>query len=400
MTMFNRRHALHLAAGLGLAGVATARAQTITLPFANGERPLVQYPQKRPLIRLTSRPPQLETPFSVFGEGVITPNDAFFVRYHLSGNVPPQDLDPETYRLAVTGRVTRPLSLSLAEIKALPATEVVAVHQCSGNSRGFSEPRVGGGQAAHGLMGNALWRGVTLKSVLERAGIASGAVEVSFNGLDEPPAPDTPDFTKSLRLDHATDGQVMLAWAMNGADLPVLNGYPLRLVVPGYFGTYWVKHLHEITVLDKPSDSFWMTSAYRVPNNDCACVPAGAPAGPTRPIGKFNIRSFITAPAEAGRVAAGRPVTVTGIAFDGGTGIAKVEVSADGGRRWVDARLETALSRYSFRRFAVEVTLPAGVHGLMARATSTAGETQPMEARWNPAGYMRNVVETVIVTAA
>src|SRR4051794_20706160 len=292
MFMIGRRGALQAGAVLGLSATAMARAETVKLPFGNGERPLVRYPQKRPLIRLTSRPPQLETPFAVYGEGLITPNDAFFVRYHLSGNTPPQDLDPETYRLAVKGAVRTPLSLSLAELKAMPATDIVAVNQCSGNSRGFSEPRVAGGQAAHGLMGNARWRGVALKAVLDRAGIAAGAVQVSFNGLDEPSAPDTPDFTKALDLDHARDGEVMLAWAMNGSELPILNGFPLRLVVPGTYGTYWVKHLHEITVLEKPSDSFWMTSAYRIPDNDCACVSPGTAAPKTRPIGRYNVRSF------------------------------------------------------------------------------------------------------------
>lgn len=400
MTMIGRRGALRAGAAFGIGAAGLARAETVTLPFGNGERPLVAYPQKRPLIRLTSRPPQLETPFAVYGESLITPNDAFFVRYHLSGNTPPQDLDPETYRLAVKGKVQNPLSLSLAELKAMPTIELVAVNQCSGNSRGFSEPRVAGGQAANGLMGNALWRGVTLKSVLDRAGIAPGAVQVSFNGLDEPPAPDTPDFTKALDLDHARDGEVMLAWAMNGADLPVLNGYPLRLVVPGFYGTYWVKHLHDITVLDKPSDSFWMTSAYRIPDNDCACVPPGTAAPKTKPIGRYNVRSFITGPAEGGRVPVGRDLTVKGIAFDGGSGITKVEVSADGGKSWMEARLGEDLGKYSFRGFEVALRLPAGEHQLMSRATGRDGGTQPMEARWNPPGYMRNVVETVTVTAA
>ena len=400
MTMIGRRGALRAGAALGLGIAELARAETVTLPFGNGERPLVRYPQKRPLIRLTSRPPQLETPFSVYGEGLITPNDAFFVRYHLSGNTPPQDLDPDTYRLAVKGRVQNPLSLSLAELKAMPATEIVAVNQCSGNSRGFSEPRVAGGQAANGLMGNARWRGVTLKSVLDRAGIASSAVQVSFNGLDEPPAPDTPDFTKALDIDHARDGEVMLAWAMNGEDLPVLNGYPLRLVVPGTYGTYWVKHLVEITVLDKPSDSFWMTSAYRIPDNDCACVAPGTAASKTRPIGRYNVRSFITGPAGGSRVPASRDLMVKGIAFDGGSGIAKVEVSADGGKSWTEARLGEDLGKYSFRGFEVALRLPAGEHQLMSRATGRDGGTQPMEARWNPPGYMRNVVEAVTVTAA
>ncbi|WP_424139203.1 molybdopterin-dependent oxidoreductase [Roseomonas chloroacetimidivorans] len=353
------------------------------------------------MIRLTSRPPQLETPFSVYGESVITPNDAFFVRYHLAGNTPPQNLDPDTYRVTVKGKVQRSLSLSLADIKALPgAREIVAVNQCSGNSRGFFEPRVAGGQAANGLMGNARWRGVPLKAVLDRAGVAAGAVQVSFNGLDEPVFTDTPDFTKALGIDHARDGEVMLAWGMNGTDLPVLNGYPLRLVVPGYYGTYWVKHLHEITVLDKPSDSFWMTTAYRIPDNDCACVEPGAAAPKTRPIGRYNVRSFITAPAAAGRVAADRDIVVKGFAFDGGSGIARVEVSPDGGQHWTVARLGEDLGNYSFRAFEAGLRLPAGEHRLMSRATGRDGGTQPLEARWNPPGYMRNVVETVTVTAA
>jgi len=401
MVIISRRGALRVGAALGLGAAAGARAETVTLPFGNGERPLVRYPQKRPLIRLTSRPPQLETPFAVYGESLITPNDAFFVRYHLAGNVPPQDLDPDTYRLTVKGKVQRTLSLSLAEIKALPgAKEIVAVNQCSGNSRGFSEPRVAGGQAANGLMGNARWHGVPLKAVLDRAGVAAGAVQVSFNGLDEPVFPATPDFTKALELDHARDGEVMLAWGMNGADLPVLNGFPLRLVVPGYYGTYWVKHLHEITVLDKPSDSFWMTSAYRIPDNDCACVPPGAAAPKTRPIGRYNVRSFITAPAADGRVPADREVTVKGFAFDGGSGIARVEVSADGGQHWAEARLGEDLGKYSFRGFEAVLRLPAGEHRLMSRATGRDGGTQPLQAQWNPAGYMRNVVESVTVTAA
>ena len=188
-----------------------------TLPFANGERPLVRYPGKRPLIQLTARPPQLETPFSIFDEGVITPNDAFFVRYHLSGI--PLSIDPEAFRLEVKGKVDRPLSLSLADLKTgFEPVELVAVHQCSGNSRGFVEPRVAGGQLGNGAMGNARWHGVPLKAVLDRAGVQAGSRQVTFNGLDEPVLPETPDFVKALDLDHARDGEVMLAYAMNGED--------------------------------------------------------------------------------------------------------------------------------------------------------------------------------------
>src|SRR4051812_33229781 len=183
----NRRRFLR-AAGIAAAAMGAApvfAADTITMPFANGVRHLVKYPQKRPLIRLTTRPPQLETPFSVFNEGVITPNDAFFVRYHL--NLPPLNVDPNTFRLRVTGKVKAPAEFSIADLKSkFEPVEIVAVNQCSGNGRGFSQPRVPGGQMANGAMGNARWTGVRLKDVLEKAGVAPGARQVTFNGLDAP----------------------------------------------------------------------------------------------------------------------------------------------------------------------------------------------------------------------
>jgi DMSO/TMAO reductase YedYZ molybdopterin-dependent catalytic subunit len=397
--IIGRRSALGGAAAFGAIAASAARAASITLPFENGERPLVAYPQKRPLARLTSRPPQLETPFSVFGESLITPNDAFYVRYHLA-DIPFDSLDATTFRLAVKGAVKTPLSLSLAELKAMPSVDLIAVSQCSGNSRGFSMPRVAGGQAGNGLMGNAKWTGVPLKAVLARAGIQAGAVDVSFNGLDGPVSPDTPDFVKSLPIDHANDGEVMLAWAMNGADLPVLNGFPLRLVVPGFYGTYWMKHLFEITVLDRPFDGFWMTGAYRIPDNDCACVAPGTAPAKTRPIGRFNVRSFITSLAEGAKVAAGQPLTLRGIAFDGGSGIREVKISVDGGQSWLPATLGQDLGRYSFRPWEATVTPPAGRLTLKVQAVANDGGTQPAEARWNPGGYMRNVIETTTVEAA
>jgi DMSO/TMAO reductase YedYZ molybdopterin-dependent catalytic subunit len=394
-----RRLVVQGAAALGLAGHVAA-AETVVMPFGNGGRPLARSPQKRALIRLTARPPQLETPFQVFDQGVITPNDAFFVRYHLAGDAPPPNIDPETFRLTVKGLVDQPLSLSLAELRAMPSEELVAINQCSGNGRGFFEPRVPGGQAGNGLMGNARWRGVPLKLVLDKAGVQAGAVEVRFDGVDGPLFTAMPDFAKSLPIDHARDGEVMLAYKMNGADLPILNGYPLRLVVPGYYGTYWVKHLNEITVLDKPLDNFWMASAYRVPDNDCHCVPRGAPAGKTVPIGRLDVRSFITNLHDGEKVAAGRLTLVRGIAFDGGSGVREVKLSADGGKTWTGTELGPDLGRYSFRTWRTRVQLPPGACRLKVQAVSRSGETQPSEPRWNPAGYMRNVVETVTVEAA
>ncbi len=390
------------AAALAVAGpTSIARAlasEAVTLPFANGDRPLVTYPGKRPLIRLTSRPPQLETPFSVFDEGVLTPNDAFFVRYHLAGI--PLEIDPDTYRIEVKGHVDRPLSLSLAELKSFDPVELVAVNQCSGNSRGFFEPRVSGGQLGNGAMGNARWRGVPLKAVLDRAGVRKEAVEVAFGGLDGPVSPETPDFAKSLDIDHAHDGEVMLAYQMNGADLPWLNGFPARLVVPGFYGTYWVKHLNEITVLDGAFDGFWMQSAYRIPANDCACTDPGRAPGATKPIGRYDVRSFVTNLADGAKLRAGEPTELRGIAFDGGYGIRQVDVSTDGGKGWTGASLGADLGKYSFRPRSLPVTLAAGSHDIQVRALNRIGQSQPLAPLWNPAGYMRNVVETIRIEAS
>ena len=390
-------------AALGLAGpvLAGRRAfggEAVTLPFANGDSPLVAYPGKRPLIRLTTRPPQLETPFSVFDEGLLTPNDAFFVRYHLADI--PLAIDPGTYRIEVKGQVDTPLSLSLAELKTgFDPVELVAVNQCSGNSRGLFEPRVAGGQLANGAMGNARWRGVALKAVLDRAGVRKTAVQVAFDGLDGPVIPETPDFVKALDIDHARDGEVMLAWEMNGADLPWLNGFPVRLVVPGYYGTYWVKHLSEITVLDAPFDGFWMKTAYRIPANDCACTEPGKAPTATKPIGRYDVRSFVTNVADGAKLRAGTPTSLRGIAFDGGFGITEVDVSTDAGKSWTRAAFGEDLGKYSFRPWNLSVVLAAGAHAIQVRATNRIGQSQPSAPLWNPPGYMGNVVETVQVEA-
>ena len=384
-----------LVTGLGSRGALAL--DTVTLPFDNGERPLVRYPQKRPMIGLTSRPPQLETPFAIFNDGPLTPNNAFFVRYHLAGI--PYDLDPDKFTLEIKGKVDKPLRLSLKDIRKLKPIELVAVNQCSGNSRGFFNPRVAGGQLGNGAMGCARWHGVPLKTVLDMAGVQAGAKQVTFNGMDGPVMETTPDFVKALDIDHARDGEVMLAWGMNGEDLPFLNGFPLRLVVPGYYGTYWVKHLNEITVIDNVFDGFWMKSAYRIPDTPNNAVEPGTAPKATIPINRFTVRSFMTSIADGARLKAGL-TTLRGIAFDGGKGIKEVVVSTDGGKIWTPAKLGKDLGKYAFREWKLKVTRPPGPSELKVRATNNAGDTQPMDPLWNPAGYLRNVVETVRVTAA
>ena len=404
-----RRHFVQGAGLLALAAtpLAALAAQAVDtgegVTFADGPRPLVKYPGKRALIRVHTRPPHLETPLAVFNEGAITANDAFFVRYHLANL--PTDVDPVTYRLNIKGLVNTPLSLSLAELKALAEpVEVVAVNQCSGNSRGFSSPRVFGAQLANGAMGNARWVGVPLAKVLAKAGVKAGAQQVVFDGLDTPVLPSTPDFRKALDIEHAMSAEPLVAWAMNGEDIPFLNGYPVKLIVPGYFGTYWVKHLSEIEVIDRTfdgHDAFFMTTAYRVPDNDCMCVAPGTTAAKTRPISTLPVRSFLTSVAAGGVLPAGRTVELKGIAFDSGVGLKAVEVSVDGGKTWKEAVLGKDLGRYSFREWRMPVSFALkGRAVVMVRASNTSGEVQPLTADWNPAGYRRHVVESYPVTIA
>lgn len=371
--------------------------------FAAGPRPLVRYPGKREMILVHARPPHLETPFSTFDESVITPNDAFFVRYHLADI--PTSIDPETYRLTVKGAVNKTLSLSLSDLKTMPGqTEIVAVNECTGNSRGYFSPRVFGAQLGNGAMGNARWTGVSLKAVLEQAGVKAGAQQVTFNGLDKPVMATTPDFRKALEIDHALSPEPLLAWDMNGEQLPFLNGYPLKLIVPGYYGSYWVKHLSEIEVLDHAfdgHDSYFMTKGYRIPDNDCACVEPGTTSDKMRPTSTLTVRSFITNVKPGTTISADRAVELKGIAFDGGQGIKSVAVSTDGGKSWGNATLGENLGRFSFREWRLSVTFAKkGKTMLMVRATSNSGEVQPEKASWNPAGYLRNVVESILVTIA
>lgn len=362
-------------------------------------RPLVRYPEKTDLILLTSRPPQLETPMRYF-EHAITPNEAFFVRYHISGV--PTHVDLGTWRLKVSGVVERPLSLSLDDLRTqFPPVKLVAVNQCSGNGRGRFEPRVFGGQWSGGAMGCAEWTGARLQDILKLAGLKAGAQEVTFNGLDTPPAPGVADLVKSLTVSHIQESpEILVAYEMNGKELPMLNGFPARVIVPGWYSTYWVKNLSDITVLDHPFDGFWMIKAYRIPATPCGCVEPGAAPARTVPINRMKVKSVIAAPEDGARLPAGKPVDFRGVAFDGGYGVTEVLASTDRGATWRPATLGADLGPYAFREWSYRWTPPrAGAYRFMVRATNRVGESQPMKALWNPGGYLRNVIEHVDVTA-
>jgi DMSO/TMAO reductase YedYZ molybdopterin-dependent catalytic subunit len=387
-----------LLGGAALAAPAWAQqAVDLALPGGNSTRPLTSaFPDKHGMILQRTRPPLLETPMEVFDQGVFTPNDKFFVRWHWA--VIPTSIDVTTYRLTVRGNVGRPLSLSLRELLAMPRVELAAVNQCSGNSRGLFQPRVPGGQWGHGAMGNAKWTGVSLRHVLDMAGVKSGSVGVRFAGLDQPVVAGGPKFAKSLAIDHARDGEVMIAFAMNGAQMPLLNGFPLRLVVPGWYSTYWVKMLNDIEVLDRPDDNFWMAKAYKIPDTPFANVSPTATGFPTVPINRMVPRAWITSLSDCAKVAMQPSLPVGGIAMGGDAGVARVELSADGGRSWTPTTLGPDEGKYGFRRFD-GVVRPSrrGPATLIARCTNAAGATQPLAPNWNPGGFMRACVETTHV---
>src|ERR1700722_3246761 len=344
---------------------AAPQAPDFPFPGGIGARPLTKdFPQKGTMVLQRRRPPMLETPFADFDRGVFTPNDKFFVRWHWSDI--PTEIDAKSYRLAVRGQVQNELSLALPDLLQFPRVEIAAVNQCSGNSRGFFEPRVPGGQWGNGAMGNARWAGVRLRDVLEKAGVKSSAVGVRFTGLDKAPVSDGPQFQKSLSLDHARQPEILIAYAMNGAALPLLNGYPIRLVVPGWYSTYGVKMLNDIEVLDAPADNFWMKTAYLVPDTPHADMKPGQTGVAMVPISRMLPRSFITNLGPGARLKAGARASLRGLAMGGGSGVAKVEVSSDGGQSWQTAKLGADEGPYSFRRWTAELTMGGAGEAILA----------------------------------
>jgi DMSO/TMAO reductase YedYZ molybdopterin-dependent catalytic subunit len=364
---------------------------------ADGPVEYARFPEKTDLILLTDRPPNLETPLKYFRED-LTPNDAFFVRWHLA--TIPTTIDTAQFRLAVRGHVDQPLALSLDDLrKQFEPVFLIAVNQCSGNSRSLFNPRVFGGQWGNGAVGNAKWTGVRVRDLLGKAKPKAGAIEVAFSGLDRAPLPTVPNFVKSLAFDHAGDGEVMIAYEMNGQPLPMLNGFPLRLIVPGWYGTYWIKALNDIEVLSKPFDGFWMAKAYRVPKDEPNCNESPRDlAKETVPISRMTVRSLFVSPEAGQKLAAGQEHEVSGLAMDDGHGIKTVEISTDGGKSWSATTLDPELGKYSWRRWRLKwKPAAAGRYQLMARATNAAGQTQTTQ-QWNRSGYARNVIESVEVT--
>ena len=359
-------------------------------------------PGKKPLIKLSYRPPNYETPVAYFKDA-ITSNDAFFVRYHLAGI--PDEIDSKAWRLKIGGEAAaNPFELSLAELQSgFEQVEITAVCQCSGNRRGLSQPHVAGVEWGVGAMGNAVWRGVRLKDLLAKAGLRKDAVEVVLNGADGPVLDKTPDFIKSIPVWKALDENTIIAHQMNSQPLPHFNGFPARLIVPGWTATYWMKHLITIDVATKPFGGFWVKSAYRIPTGKFPIVQhfESQVTEANEPITEMVVNSLIAAPAEGQQVQINQPVDIAGIAWDGGYGIRRIEVSVDNGKVWQEAALGPDLGRFAFRAWTYRFKPQTlGKHQVIARASNAIGQTQAESLIFNPAGYHNNVPLPLIITAA
>jgi DMSO/TMAO reductase YedYZ molybdopterin-dependent catalytic subunit len=372
-------------------------------PYWNGVGPLATQPQKAPLILLTDRPVQLETPRHYF-LNAFTPNEAFYVRWHLE--TLPNSVDLKDWRFQVEGNVDKPLSLSFSDLLTrFKPVSLAAVNQCSGNSRSRFQPRVAGGQWGNGAMGNALWTGVKLRDILNAAGAKNGSLQVQFEGLDRGLGSvglGSNRFMKSLDLGNPVIDEAIVAFAMNNEPLPMLNGFPVRLIVPGYFATYWVKSLTNVRLLDKIDDNFWMKAAYRIPDTPGGTTtPEEFKTGkvPTVPIGKMPVRSFLISPDDSTKIPAGLPVQLKGIAFSGYGSVKKVEVSDDNGASWKETKLGEDFGTYSFRTWSFSWTpkQPA-IYQIAVRATDEKGNTQPESNIWNASGYMWNKIERHEIT--
>jgi len=358
-------------------------------------QPAINRAQREMLVR-SVRPEDLEMPLSGFSD-YITPIERFFVRTHVS--VPRVDLND--WRLNIGGEVATPLTLTMDDVRRLPAVELVSVLECAGNGRGFYEPSMPGLQWANGAVGNGRWRGVRLADVLTRAGVKESAKEILFNGADVPLGT-MPDFQRSIPLAKALDARTLLAYEMNGATLPAKHGFPLRVVVPGWAGDCWLKWLTSISVLDKAHDGFWMARAYRHPGEPVAPGTI-VPSEHMEPVTSLRVKSVIAAPLGGTHVVVLTPLTIRGVAWSGDAGpLAAVDVSVDGGRRWKPATLRRdQRTQFGWRQWEYRWTPPReGYYTILARARDAAGNTQPFDQEWNPSGYGWNVIPRVGVNVA
>ena len=380
-----RRRLLAAAAEVG-ALAAVSRALPSGL-FAQGGMSAPAGKEK--LIIRSVRPPDYEAPVALL-DSSITPFDSFFVRSHLP---PPAATDAGSWALQIDGEVSAPMSLSVDDLRRMPSTSMTATLECAGNGRGFYQPAVAGVQWGRGAVGTARWTGVRMADVLKRAGIRSAARFVVMDGADRPFG-SMPDFVRQLPIEKAMHPDTLIAYEMNGERMPALHGFPLRAIVPGWEGAYWMKWLSSLRVVDREFDGFWVSTAYRYPVKRVA---PGAAVDPKdmAALSGLAVKSLITQPLDGATSAAGT-VEVGGFAWAGEFDITAVDVSTDQGATWAPARLTGERMPYTWRSFAYsfDATTPQS-YLIMSRARDSSGRVQPITPPWNPSGYLWNAPDSV-----
>jgi sulfite oxidase len=341
---------------------------------ARGDNSSISIPGKRPMILHNNYPEDLEMPVEYFGSWQ-TPYDSFFVRQH----IPRPKVDGASFRLTLDGRVNKPLSLSLGELRKLPQHELPATLECAGNGRGFYRPRVPGVQWMRGAIGNAIWRGPRVIDVLKHADIGVA---------------NTPDFIRSMPMRKMAHPATILALEMNGEPIPHLHGFPCRLIVPGWDGASWVKWVERMTVKEKPNTGFFMMPAYRFPKYNVA-PGTGAKPEDLVMIEGMQVKSIIGSPADKANVPLAG-VVLSGVAWAGEEAVERVEVSTDGGSRWRDAELSPQKLPFTWRLWKLSWSPPKpGYYTICSRATDTSGKVQPIVPPWNPSGYLWNAIDKI-----
>jgi DMSO/TMAO reductase YedYZ molybdopterin-dependent catalytic subunit len=364
-----------------------ASVATPIVGWAADSHPVVS--GKEDLIVRSYRFLDLETPVEFFRTW-ITPSDHFFVRNHMHE---PSALDPRDWKLTVGGEVEKPYTLSLAELGKFPVHSVVNTLECAGNGRAFQNPKVPGVQWQRGAVSTGRFSGPRLRDVLQRAGVKNSGKHVMFRGLDEVPGK-VPPFIRSIPIEKALDADTLVATHLDGALLPKHNGFPARVLTPGWIGAASCKWLTEIKVLDKEFEGNFMSPGYRLPNQP---IKPGENVKPedTHPVTALEVKSLISSPGD-GSITRSLAVPIQGVAWAGENDVERVEVSTDGGSSWHAAQLGKDQARYAWRLFHYPWKAPAaGDYTIACRATDNRGRTQPAAPVWNPSGYLNNAIDQV-----
>ena len=344
------------------------------------------------LIIRSDSPADFETPVQLLDKGWITSNDAHYVRSHLSF----PNVELNNWNLTVEGEVNRSLKLTMRDIRGFQEVTRTVTLECSGNGRAFADPPVAGLQWEKGAVGTARWTGIPLRDVLMKAQVQPNAKHVILNGADVPVGA-VPDFVRSIPIEKAMHPDTILAYRMNGEDIPIPHGFPLRLIVPGWEAAASTKWIVNIRVSEVEAGGFFMQNAYRIPRRP---VTPGEAVDPKEmiPYTELNVKSIFTHPLEGATVRTGAAVELRGFAWAGEADITRVDVSTDSGGTWDTAMLDGDRAKYAWRRFRyLWKPVRSGSFVVMSRATDSRGRTQPPVASWNPAGYMYNVMDKVRV---